>query len=83
MKPKEKQEMLSELSGFKLVKHKISWEGFDYCFRFYSDFKNDIKDEKFHELRKGYLSKKVKAEELEFYIITKIKELSEEYPDTF
>lgn len=39
-------------------------EGFDYCFRNYSSFQ-DIKDEKFHELREAY---KKAADELENYI---------------
>ena len=29
-------------------------EGFDYAFRYYSSF-DDIKDPKFHELRKAYV----------------------------
>ena len=72
-----KKEIKSELEGFKLVKHKIGWEGFDYCFRRYSSFEEDIKDEHFHELRKGYLNRKVSSNELENYINLKIKELSE------
>lgn len=37
----------------ELVWGYIENEGFDYCFRRYSSFKN-VKDEKFHELRKAY-----------------------------
>ena len=48
--------------------HMLHWrmenEGFDYCFRKYSSFK-EIEDEKFHELRKKYIKA---AEELENYI---------------
>lgn len=65
-----------ELDGFKLVKHKISWEGFDYCFRYYSDFLDDVMDEDFHLLREGYLKGLVSSKDLEFYIDLKIKELS-------
>lgn len=36
------------------VRSKIEEEGFHYTFADYSDFK-EIKDEKFHELRKAYL----------------------------
>jgi hypothetical protein len=46
------------------VKSTINNEGFDYCFRCYSNFE-DIKDEKFHELRKAYLNA---AKELEKYV---------------
>jgi hypothetical protein len=33
---------------------KVESEGFDYAFRHYSNYE-DIKDPKFHELRKAYL----------------------------
>jgi len=46
-------------------------EGFDYCFRFYSNFE-EIKDKKFHELREAY--KKI-ANELDDYINKKADEL--------
>lgn len=65
-----------ELEGFRLVKHKISWEGFDYCFRYYSDFLDDVKDEDFHLLREGYLKGLVTSRDLEYYIDLKIKELT-------
>ena len=35
------------------VRDTVENEGFDYAFRHYSDFE-DIKDKKFHELRKAY-----------------------------
>jgi len=73
MTKKEKQK---ELDGFKLVKHKIGWEGFDYCFKCYSDFKTNITDEKFHQLREGYLNGTVIQSELSQYISEKIDELS-------
>lgn len=68
----------AELKGFKLVKHKMAWEGFDYCFRFYSDFLDDVKDEDFHLLREGYLNGKVSSRDLEFYVNMKIEELENE-----
>lgn len=37
----------------ELLRHKIDAEGFDYCFRLYSDWE-EIKDPKFHELREAY-----------------------------
>lgn len=42
----------------------VDVEGFDYAFRFYSEFK-EIKDKRFHELREAY---KKAANELEEYI---------------
>ena len=33
----------------------IDNEGFDYCFRYYSNFK-EIEDEEFHRLRVAYIS---------------------------
>lgn len=38
----------------EFVNQCIGYEGFDYCFIDYSDFEQ-IKDEKFHELRKAYI----------------------------
>ena len=67
-----KDEMKKELDGFILVKHKIGWEGFDYCFRHYSTFKDDISDEYFHELRVGYLKGSIKQEDVNNYIHEKI-----------
>ena len=43
---------------------KIDNEGFDYCFISYSNFE-EIKDEKFHELREKYIKTK---NELESYL---------------
>lgn len=37
------------------VQDTIENEGFDYGFRHYSDFKDEVKDEKFHELRTAYV----------------------------
>lgn len=36
------------------LKYKMEEEGFEYCFRGYSDWK-ELKDEKFHKLREEYL----------------------------
>jgi hypothetical protein len=49
-------------------------EGFHYCFKHYSNFE-EIKDEKFHELRKSYLSI---SSDLEQYVKDKIEQGNEE-----
>lgn len=46
------------------VLRRIENEGFDYTFRYYSNW-TEIKDEKFHELREKYISV---AQELEKYL---------------
>ena len=46
------------------VQYRMDEEGFDYCFRCYSDFE-EIEDPRFHELRLAYIKA---AEELENYI---------------
>lgn len=43
------------MKGMKGVFAAIENEGFDYAFVHYSDFL-EIKDEKFHELRKAFLA---------------------------
>lgn len=48
----------------KYINDCIKNEGFDHAFRFYSGFE-DVKDKKFHELLKKYISA---AKELEEYI---------------
>ena len=52
------------------VKSKLENEGFHYCFKHYSDFK-EIADKTFHKLRKKYLKS---AEQLENYINSKIND---------
>lgn len=44
MTARERQDLLA----------KIEWEGFDYTFADYSDWK-EIKDKKFHELREAFV----------------------------
>lgn len=63
MTPEEKEEM-----GY--VYRKMLNEGFHYCFKHYSSFK-DIKDEEFHRLRTNYLQS---ANDLEEYIKNKYNE---------
>lgn len=47
---------------FKYIQQTIEQEGFDYSFEGYSDFE-DIKDEKFHELRKAFLKARAELSE--------------------
>lgn len=49
---------------FNVAVWKMNDEGFDYCFRYYSDF-DEIKDKKFHNLRLAYIKA---AEDLEQYV---------------
>ena len=59
-----------ELEDWEMVSYRMEAEGFHYCFRSYSGF-GEIKDEKFHELRKAYLSI---SSELEKYIKDKVEQ---------
>ena len=56
--------------NFEYVRAKISDEGFHYCFEHYSSLP-EIKDEKFHQLRKQYLKA---ANELEKYVNDKAQD---------
>ncbi len=47
------------------VRETVDQEGFDYAFRDYSDFIDEVQDEKFHELRRAYVKA---AKELDMYI---------------
>ena len=57
-------DLYQELDDLVYLNAKMRDEGFDYCFRHYSSFK-EIKDDKFHELRLKYIQA---AEELEKYV---------------
>lgn len=59
-----------ELEDWEMVLYRMGAEGFHYCFRSYSSFE-EIKDEKFHELRKTYLSI---SSQLEEYVKSKVEE---------
>jgi glutamate/tyrosine decarboxylase-like PLP-dependent enzyme len=59
-----------EAENWNNVHYRMKEEGFHYCFKHYSSFK-EIKDEKFHELREKYLEV---AKELEQYITNKNNE---------
>jgi hypothetical protein len=70
---RELNKLTEDLENFEYLQNKMDEEGFDYCFRHYSKF-SEIKDEKFHELRKEYLRV---SQELEDYINNKVTELEE------
>jgi hypothetical protein len=59
-----------ELEDWEMVLYRMGAEGFHYCFRSYSSFE-EIKDEKFHELRKTYISI---SSQLEEYVKSKVEE---------
>ena len=63
-----------ELEKFEMVRYRMENEGFHYCFKHYSSFK-EVQDEKFHELRRKYLEI---SHELEEYVHSKINGLRDE-----
>ena len=66
--------LLNQVEELQLVQYRIRAEGLHYCFKHYSSFE-EIGDEKFHELRKKYLTI---SDELESYISEKIDNLESE-----
>jgi len=67
------KELLEQLENFENLKIRINQEGFHYCFKKYSSWK-EINDKDFHKLRKKYLDI---SEKLEKYIDDKIDFLNE------
>ena len=63
-----------ELEKFEMVRYRMENEGFHYCFKNYSSFK-EVQDGKFHELRRKYLEI---SQELEEYVHSKINTLRDE-----
>lgn len=59
------------IENFENLLIRMNQEGFHYCFKHYSNFK-EIKDEKFHQLREEYLKS---ADNLENYIKSKYEDL--------
>ena len=51
----ENNELYQELEDWQMVRYRMDNEGIDYCFKHYSSFE-EIKDEKFHELRNKFLT---------------------------
>ena len=58
--------LLNQVEELQLVQYRIRAEGLHYCFKHYSSFE-EIGDEKFHELRKKYLTI---SDELECWTIS-------------
>lgn len=61
----------AELEEWKSVHYRIEEEGIDYTFMHYSNFE-EIKDEKFHQLRQEYL--KI-SKELKNYVEMQLVEI--------
>ena len=69
-----KNNLDEQLEEFEMVRYRMEAEGFHYCFKHYSSFK-EVEDEKFHELRRKYLEI---SHELEEYVHSKISTLRDE-----
>ena len=79
MKYMEKIDKLQkELEEIEMVRYRMDAEGFHYCFKHYSSFK-EVQDEKFHELRRKYLEI---SHVLEEYVHSKINSLNDEINDS-
>jgi hypothetical protein len=61
---KERKMDKTDRSNMQYVRDTVENEGFDYAFRHYSHFE-EVEDEKFHKLRKAYISA---AEKLDKYV---------------
>lgn len=61
--------MEDELEIWQSVQYRMDEEGFDYCFENYSNW-DEIEDEKFHELRLGFLKS---MNDLREYINTQVE----------
>ena len=66
-------ELYQELEDWQMVRYRMDNEGIDYCFKHYSSFE-EIKDEKFHELRNKFITS---LDEIEKYVDEKITELND------
>lgn len=69
----ENNEVYEELENFENVRYRMKNEGIDYCFKHYSNFE-EIKDEKFHELRNYFLTS---IDGIQNYVDGKINELND------
>ena len=63
-----------EQDEWNMVRYRMDNEGIDYCFEHYSSFE-EIKDEKFHELRLQFLKS---LKEIRNYVNEKCQEEVEE-----
>lgn len=66
-----------KLKDLENVLQKVGSEGFDYCFREYSSFK-EVKDKTFHELREAYVET---ARYLEDYLREEAEKNKVEYEE--
>lgn len=66
---------LEELEDWQMVRYRMDDEGIEYCFKHYSRFE-EIKDEKFHQLREELINK---MDEIRQYVNDKIENYEEEY----
>ena len=69
----ENNDLYEELEDWQMVRYRMDNEGIDYCFKHYSSFE-EIKDEKFHELRNKFIES---LDEIEKYVDEKIIELND------
>jgi hypothetical protein len=69
----DNNELHQELEDWQMVRYRMDNEGVDYCFKHYSSFE-EIKDEKFHELRDKFLTS---LDEIQNYVDSKINELND------
>jgi hypothetical protein len=69
----ENNELYQELEDWQMVRYRMDNEGIDYCFKHYSSFE-EIKDEKFHEIRNKFLTS---LDEIQNYVDSKINELND------
>jgi hypothetical protein len=69
----DNNELYQELEDWQMVQYRMDNEGIDYCFKHYSSFE-EIKDEKFHELRNKFLTS---LDEIQNYVDSKINELND------
>jgi hypothetical protein len=69
----DNNELDQELEDWQMVRYRMDNEGIDYCFKHYSSFE-EIKDEKFHELRNKFLTS---LDEIQNYVDSKINELND------
>jgi hypothetical protein len=69
----DNNELDEELENWQMVRYRMDNEGIDYCFKHYSSFE-EIKDEKFHELRNKFLTS---LDEIQNYVDSKINELND------
>ena len=68
-----------EQDEWNMVRYRMDNEGIDYCFEHYSSFE-EIKDEKFHELRLQFLKS---LKEIQTYVNEKCQEEVEEDDDEY